>query len=134
MGNFVVDDLADFLTSCGGVTTTIYRGFMPDTPDEAMQIVETGGYPSVYAFGRVVEERPTLQLMRRSLVANRARAELNYIKNMLDGFGDRNINGCHYKWISALQPPFPLGRDMSNREEFAMNILVAKAPSTATST
>lgn len=134
MGNFVIDDLADFLSS-GGISTTIYRGFMPDTPDEALQLVETGGYPPVYAFGTtVVEERPTVQLMRRSSVANRARADLYVIKQLLDGMGDRSINGTAYKWVSVLHNPMPIGRDQSNRERFVMNAIIAKAVTTATST
>lgn len=130
----VLNDLYDFLTS-GGITTTIYKGFMPGSPDEAIQMVETGGFGSVYAFGRVVEERPSVQIIRRSPVADRARAEMNVIKNMLDGFGDRTINGTHYKWVMALQPPFPLGRDDTNvRELIAMNVSLARAVTTATST
>lgn len=133
MGNFVVDDLADLLSS-GGITTTIFRGFMPESPDEALQVVETGAYPPVYAFGTVVEERPSVQVMRRSLVANRARAELQFINRMLDALGDRSINGTQYKWISVLQPPTPLPRDESNRELFVINLAIAKAVTTATST
>ena len=136
VGNFVEDDLADYLTTSGGggLTTTIYRGFMPESPDEALQIVVTGGYSDVHAFGRVVEERPAVQMVRRSPVANRARAELQYIKQFLSGSGDVTLNGTRYSWFSALHPPFLLERDTANRWKFALNFTVAKAPTTSTST
>lgn len=137
MGTFLLDDLSDLLTT-GGVATTIYKGFMPGQPDDAIQLVETGGFPAVHAMstgpGNAVEERPTVQIIRRSLVYNRARAEMQYIWRLLDGHGDRTINGTSYRWIAALQQPFALPNDETNRTLIACNFTIAKAVSTATST
>lgn len=137
MASFLLDDIADLLSS-GGITTTTYKGFMPEQPDDAIQLVAAGGFPAVHAMassaGLAVEERPTVQITRRSRVLNRAIAEMNYIWKMLDGLGDRSINGTAYKWISAQQSPFQMGRDESNREMVACNFLVCKALSTSTST
>lgn len=134
---FVLDDLKD-LMSTGGVTTTIYKGLMPPSPDEAFQIVETGGAPPVRAFrssaGEAVVERPTVQIVRRSPSYQRARAEMNYAYRLLDGAGDRTVNGTRYLFIEALQSPFHLGRDETNREQVACNFRVHKAMSTSTST
>lgn len=111
---------------------------MPPSPDEALQIVVTGAYAPVHAFsataGAAVEERPSVQIIRRSPVLQRALVEMNVIWKLLDGAGDRSINGTRYLWIEAQQSPFPLGRDESNRSLVACNFSVAKAVSTATST
>lgn len=134
---FVLDDLSDMLSS-GGVTTTIYKGFMPERPDDALQLVETGGFGAVHAMstgpGNAKTERQTVQIVRRSTVYNRARAEMQVIFRLLDGEGDRTIGGTRYYWIEALQPPFALPRDESQRDLIAMNVLIHKAVTTATST
>mgnify|MGYP001576753400 FL=1 len=134
---FVAPDLADYLTT-GGITTTKFGALMPPTPDDAIQIIETGGMPPVHAFssvaGAAVEERPHVQIVRRSMVYARARAEMNVIWRMLDGAGDMTINGTRYKWIESLQSPFSIGRDETQRELIACNFRVCKALTTSTST
>lgn len=133
----VLDDLSDFLTS-GGISTTKYKGFLPPTPDEALLLVATGGFSAVHAFsavaGAAVEERPTVQITRRSPVPARAAIEMNVIYRMLDGMGDRSINGTRYFWVEAMQPPFPLGEDDSQRSLVVCNFRIHKAMSTSTST
>lgn len=137
MPSYLLDDIESLLSS-GGITTTLYKGRMPELPDDAIQLLETGGLPAVHAMsgsaGNAVEERPTVQIVRRSAVYNRAKAEMNVIWKMLDGFGDRSINGTPYKWIEARQSPFPLPEDASKRTSFACNFIVCKAVSTGTST
>lgn len=134
---FVLDDLADLLSS-GGVTTTIYQGFLPEQPDDALVLIETGGMPAVHAFsptaGNAVAERPSVQIIRRSPVYNRARAEMQYIWRMLDGFGDRSINGTRYMWIASRHMPFALPEDETRRTLIACNFDISKAVSTSTST
>lgn len=145
MASYLVDDLKDLLSS-GGVTTTAYKEQLPPKPDEALCIRETGGYPPIRAFpgsaargggvgnGQIVVERPTVQIMRRSITAEKAQAEMYYIYRLLDGAGNRNINGTRYGQISAMSPPFPLPQDESGRTIRVLNIVVEKALSTSTST
>ncbi|OHD24748.1 MAG: hypothetical protein A2Y38_06010 [Spirochaetes bacterium GWB1_59_5] len=133
----VLDDLADYISS-GGVATTTYRGWMPEKPDEAIQLVETGGMAPVPQMsgttGVVVEERPSVQVVRRSPSYQRARVEMNVIFGLLQGLGGRTINGTDYKWVEAIQSPFVLGQDESGRTLMACNFRVFKALSTSTST
>lgn len=140
----VIYDLADLISS-GGVTTTIYRGFMAPSPDEALQIIETGGFPPIRAMpgsagrggvgaGLIVEERVTVQIVRRSASPQLARAAMSYIYRFLDGAGNRDINGTRYGLITAQQPPFPLPYDESGRKLMVCNFLAEKALTTATST
>lgn len=133
----VCDDLADLL-STGGITTTIYRGFLPDLGDEAIAIVETGGYAPVSVMsatpGNAVEQRPTVQVTRRSMTPEAADAEMQVIWRLLHGAGDRSLNGTRYLWIEAQQQPFPLPRDEAGRWLSVCNFMACKAVTTATST
>jgi hypothetical protein len=132
----ILDDLADYL-STSGVTTPIFRGFMPEKPNEAIQLLETGGQAPRRAMGpgpgNAVEEVAGLQVIRRSPVYQRARIEMNVIWKLLDGLGDYTQGTTRYRWIEARQSPFPLGRDESDRTLIACNFLVAKHLSTSTS-
>lgn len=144
MASYTVDDLRDLLTSSAGVTTTIYRESMAPSPDDAILIRETGGFPPVRAMrsstragglggGLTVFERRTVQITRRSPSAQRAMAEMEYIYNFLDG-RSRTINGTRYALITAMQSPFPLPQDENGRAQRVVNILCEKEPSTSTST
>ena len=124
----LADDIADFLSS-GGITTTIYRGFLPQLPSDAVQIVETGGLapvPKMGGAGGAVTERPAFQVVRRSESVATARTEMNTIWKLLHWAGDRNINGVRYLLIEARQSPFALPKDESNRALYAANFLVHK--------
>lgn len=133
----MLDDMADLL-STGGATGTIYRGFMPELPDDALQLLETGGLGPVHAMagsaGMAVEEIAGLQVVRRSATYERARVAMNVVFKLLDGAGDRTVNGTRYSWIEAVQSPFALGRDEGGRSMVVCNFLVYKALSTSTST
>lgn len=143
MGDLLTD-LNDLLSS-GGITTTVYRGHLPPLPDDAIQLVQTGGYPPDRAMpgsagrgglgaGLIVRERPTVQVIRRSVSPERARVEMSVIVRLLDGVGDRVVNGTRIGLISALQDPFQLPDDETSRSLLACNFLVEREPSTATST
>lgn len=133
----LLDDLSDYLTS-GGITTPIYLGFLPETPDDALLLSETGGFEPVRGMsanpGQALEVRPTVQVLRRSPSYQRAEVDLLNVFKLLDGMCDRTINGTRYKWIAAMQDPSPLGRDTADRRLRVCNFMVCKAMSTSTST
>ncbi len=133
----LTDDIKTLLSD-GGITETIYRGFMPERGDDVFQILETGGLEPIRAMsgvpGNAVEEAAGFQLTRRSPSYDRARIGMNAAFKLLDGEGDKTINGVSYKWIAARQSPFALGRDESDRTLITCNFLAYKALSTSTST
>ena len=142
----ILDDLCDVLSS-GGLGTVastanwgIYKGGLPTTPDKAVAVIETGGLAPVHAMagspGKMVAERPRVQVVVRSVATaaggySTGRQKINDAYRLLDGFGDRTLNGVHYKWIGAVQAPFPMGEDENARPMFAVNFDVTKALSTA---
>ena len=120
----LLDDVADLLTT-GGITTTIYRGNLVETPSDAIGLQETGGISPVRAMstgpGKAVFERPTFQIIRRSTSYDTARTEMTTILSLLDGLSQRTINSTRYAYIEATQSPFSLGRDDSDRAMLALN-------------
>ena len=137
----LLDDISDYLTSQGGSGIgTIYKGFMPDAPDEVVAIYETGGLPPeramTSAVGQVVVERPRVQVVARAQAYDYqiARTRVHNAYVLLEGFVERAINGTTYKWAAAVQSPFPMGRDANERVMVACNFDIVKALSTSTST
>ena len=141
----VLDDIADYLTSQGGsgvgtLGTDLFKGFMPDTPDIAVAIYETGGLEPERAMtsaaGQVVVERPRVQVVARAQAYDYqvARTRIHNAFVLLEGMAARSINGTAYKYGSAVQSPFPMGRDSDGRVLICCNFDIVKALSTSTST
>lgn len=132
----LLDDLADYL-STSGISGTIYKGVMQETPDAAVGIYETGGIASVKAMnpnpGQAVLEQPSVQIVCRDVPEEYsvARLKAQNIFAVMDGMPTRSINGVEYKWGSARQSPFLLGRDEAGRVLIACNYDIKKALSTA---
>lgn len=126
-----LDDMADYLTS-GGVSGSVFAGFMPEKPDAATCVYEPPGQPSVHTMGRTpgqaVVTRPMLQVVCRDAAygyeAAAAKAQSAFA--LLDGLHERVINGATYKLVTARQPPFLLKRDESGRVYIGCNYDVMK--------
>lgn len=135
----LLDDIADLL-STGGISGTVYKGWMPDAGTTAVAVYETGGQRSVHAMGaepgQAVVERPRVQVVTRAAGDDyqTARNAANNAFRLLDGVRERTINGTRYLWICAVQSPFLMGRDANQRVLIAANFDVMKVLSTSTST
>lgn len=132
----LLDDMADYLSS-GGITATIYTGYLPETPDAALAVYETGGRPPDVAMGNVAGvvsmEWPSVQVVSRNVTDEYATARLlaHNVFKLLQGLPTRTINGTAYQWGMARQSPFLMGRDEAGRVLVACNFDIAKALSTA---
>ena len=124
-----LDDISDLLTT-GGVTTEIYKSFMPEQPDNAFVLTETAGQGPVHTFasspGQAVLEIAGLQVIRRSASYETARNGMETVLDLLDGLSERTINATRYSYVEATQVPFSLGRDDSERSLLAVNFLAYK--------
>jgi hypothetical protein len=138
----LLDDIADYLSSggMGTVGSALFKGYMPEAPDDAIAVYETGGGFPIHAMngsaGQAKVERPRVQVVVRSAEDEYAvaRQRAHNIFVLLDGLPDRDINGTRYKWGQAVQSPFMLGRDSQRRPLIACNYDLIKALSTSTST
>ena len=128
-----LDDISDLL-STGGITTTIYKGFMPEQPNDAFILTETAGLGPIHAMstgpGQAKLEVAGLQVIRRSQTYSTARSGMQTVMNLLDGLSERTINATRYSYVSAQQVPFSLGRDDSERTMLSVNFLAWKDLST----
>ena len=125
----LLDDISDLL-STGSITTTIYKGYMAEQPDDAFSIIETGGMNPVHAMstgpGNALLEVPTFQIMRRSASYATARTGLQAAFDLLDGLSERTINNTRYSFVTATQSPMALGRDESQRSLLVVNFTAYK--------
>lgn len=137
----LLDDVADLLSTggVGGVGTTsdwsIFKGKLPDAPEKAVAVYETGGLPSVHAMstgpGNAAATLPRIQVLVRSPAYSTGRQKAHDAFRLLDGLRERTINGVRYLWIAAVQTePFPIGRDENDRPLIACNYDVVKEMST----
>ena len=129
----LLDDISDLL-STGGVTTSIYKGFMPEQPNDAFILTETGGRGPIHAMasgpGEAKLEIAGLQVIRRSPSYQTARDGMQTVMDLLDGLTERTINSTRYSYVEAQQTPMSLGRDKSERSMLSVNFLAWKDLST----
>ena len=128
----LLDDISDLLTT-GSVTTEIYKGFMPEQPDNAFVLTESAGQGPIKAMagspGQAALEVAGLQVIRRSPSYQTARNDMQTVMDLLDGLSERTINATRYSYVEALQVPYSFGRDDSERSMLAVNFLAWKTPS-----
>lgn len=125
----LLDDLADVL-STGGMGT-IYKDFMPTTPDSVISVYGAGGQAPTHTMKAPhVLEEPRVQVICRAESLQAAHQAARGVYGVLNGVRDRSVNGVMYRWITATQEPFLLGRDQNARFTVACNYEVKKDRST----
>lgn len=125
----LLDDLADVL-STGGMGT-IYKDYMPTTPDTVISIYGAGGQGPTHTMQAPhILEEPRVQVMCRAESLQTAHQSARGVYGVLNGLRDRSINGVMYRWVTAIQEPFLIGRDQNARFTVACNYAVKKDRST----
>lgn len=125
----MLDDIADYL-STGGMGT-VYKDFMPTTPDTVVTIYGTGGIAPTHTMKAPhVLEQPRIQVSARSASLLTAHQTAKGAYELLSGLRNRTINGVLYHWVEAVQEPFLLGRDENARFTVACNYDIKKNRST----
>jgi hypothetical protein len=138
---FLLDDLGDWMsTGSIGLTTgtNLFLGTLPDAPDTAAAVYETGGFFPIHAMasgpGSALVERPRVQVVTRALKYQTARQLMHNIFQRLDGLSSRTIGGSRYLHITAVSSPAAMGTDASGRARCVTNFDIVKSLSTSTST
>lgn len=127
------DDMADLLAT-GGITTSIFRGDLPERPNVAICIAQTAAPAGMHTFGSAVGV-PPLEYQRCQI---RCRAEgyvavetiMLAVHSALDGLRTKAVNGKTYHWIAGDSSPYYLGADEQERPEFACNYTAARSNGT----
>jgi hypothetical protein len=119
-----IDSLATYIATdlaIGTVGTNVFKQSLPDQPDTAVCIYDTGGGPPTLVT-RDDTDSPSWQVLSRSLDASTALTNLQTIFRGLHGITETTTHGLHIKLLWAMQSnPVSLGRDEKQRFQFVMN-------------
>lgn len=126
----MLQELKDRLTSQSLVASgyTVYRDVLPDTPDKAIALYETGGSGASIAFGGDVVEHPTIQIVVRGAPDDR-QTPLQAIQKIYQGilaWGAFVQGTTRYVDVTPIQAPYLFDRDDAKRVKFAFNCTVEK--------
>jgi hypothetical protein len=132
----ILDELGLFLQTAGvgSLGTTLFKGSLPldhpltDAAPPILAMIEVPGLPVVRAHDSKFEQ-PVLQVAVKGAPFGYAAARLKAQEawNVLDGVSNAVLSGVAYLWIEALQSPFWLRTDESNRPLIVFSIRVARA-------
>lgn len=122
----LLDDIASYLQQQG--IAGVYKGFMPDKPDNCVVLFEYAGEPMEMTMGSedAVLERPGLQVRVRDKSYSAGRARIQAVVDALHGLANEVLGDRRYLLIRANQSPESLGLDANNRSEFVCNFSVLK--------
>jgi hypothetical protein len=132
----LLPELGAFLASAGAgtVSTNLFYGSLPDSPDNCTALYEYPGEPPQGVLGPSAvwdHEYPHVQVRHRntSYAAGRLAIEL-YFTAMATVI-NRSLSGVYYVGAECLQSPFSLGKDENGRWHFAFNVRICKALSSS---
>lgn len=119
----ILDELVSHIDANTSLTegTNLFKGHLPDEPDTCVALFETPGSRTPASLVDTVEER-SVQVRARALKYSDARTRCEEVYRLLHGIGETVISGARFLLIEARQPPFSLGRDGRQRNEFAVNL------------
>lgn len=119
----MLEDLADYMASQGvgiieGGDASLFEDFMPDKPDNAVMIKDTGGSkPDVYLPTR----EPTFQVLVRNKDYSAGKAVAESIRTLLHRSANLTCGSTHFYFIALTAEGGHIGRDDEGREVFSLN-------------
>lgn len=120
-----VHDLATRLASegVGTLNTNLFRGRMPDQPDDCLAVIEYAGSPGRLKLpnDRPLDERPRAQIVSRAKLYKTAETKARAAYTAMHG-RHLTLNNSSYVWLHALQLPFFLREDESGRTLIVFNV------------
>lgn len=122
----MVEDVGAYLDSNStrwAAGTSLFYNFLPDTPNRAASIIETGGSAPARAFGSTGPswEQGRVQVACRSTSSATARGDIDAAFVLLEAVQNQTLTSNVFLRISAVQSPFLMERDAQGRPVFACN-------------
>jgi hypothetical protein len=114
----LLEDIKPLITP---ITSSLYLGDRPDTPDTLIVLYLTGGKNPIFNFDAKAYNQPTFQVYVRSTTFSAGQTLCESIKTALDGKTNYTVNTHRYISIFMQGDIFQLGKDARNRSEFTMN-------------
>ena len=126
-----LDEIATYLATEASLTvgTTLYKGRMPEDPDDQVALFEYGGEPPVIGLGDtggVQFENPAVQVVVRDTSYTDARTLAETCYNSMAKIQGDTLSSTEYHVCRPLQSPFFLGRDEKGRPMIACNYICPK--------
>ena len=118
-------DISDYIAAQGHGTvgTNIFTGWLPDQPDVAMSVTQTGGMAPMIAPSTM--EYPVVDLVVRHTDYDTGWTLINNIYDDLHGLAGTTINARVYT-IMALAAPGKVGTDAKDRTLFHCTFQIYK--------
>lgn len=133
----LVEELGTFLdTESTRFTlgTNLFLNLLPDEPNTAAAIVETGGFAPAQVMGDNMLpawENQRVAVTCRSTSSATARANMNDAWFQLQEVANETLSSRSWLRVSAVQSPFLLGRDPQGRVQFQANFDCARRTTAA---
>lgn len=108
--------------------TNLFLGRLPDEPDTAVALFETGGEAPVNTMGggQYELEQPRLQVLTRGAAYSATHTLAMSVWLELEAIANSTLSSTLYQRITAVQSPFPLERDSLDRIIFSQNFRIQK--------
>lgn len=127
-----VEDVVTHLAAQVGLTAgaSIFAVRLPDSPDTAMAVRETGGPAPEHTFGRRAWRTPTVQVVSRSTSAATARTNIDAAYTALDRHPGGTLasasTGSTYLSAWAMSEPISVGEDDAGRVTYTLNVILTR--------
>jgi hypothetical protein len=121
----IIEQVAQYLedNSVGTVGTDIFLGFHPDSPNNSIAILDTGGATPDIDLTDI--QSPTFQIIVRNTDHETGKTKVDTIRGLLHNkYNSTLISGQNYFYsINLVAEGGHVGRDNVNRDMFSMNFL-----------
>ena len=130
LGAYAVTNTAVTGIGPNGAAPRLFLGFMPDTPDYCMALIETGGTAPDDGLGDagIRFEKPNVQMVTRGVRDDdetpRALIEVGYTK--FAEIKAQALSGTNYLLVLPMQSPAPLTPDQDGRPRVTVNFAITK--------
>lgn len=116
----LADDIAQYLqdNSIGTLTTDLFEANLPDSPDNAIVVIETGGTAPET---ELPFRSPTFQVYIRNKSYSNGRNKLDAVRDLLHNVRNLTIGSTYFYYIFAIAEGGHVGRDDNSRDLFSIN-------------
>lgn len=124
----MLNDIGTYLQTAGvgTLTTNLFLGMLPATPDNCVAVFEYAGLQPDLAHDGAEVEKPGLQVWVRNTSYATGRANCDLVIRALHPTANKTIGASFYQLIRVIQSPIPLGQDCNDRHEWSINFEVKK--------
>lgn len=118
-----IDTVATYLQAAGIGTlgTNLFKGHMPDSPQDAIALFDTGG---VAPYVDLPTKKPTFQVLIRNASYLAGQTKLETIRAALHQKMETNLNvtsGTYFLYIFLISEGGAIGKDANGLDLFSVN-------------